>query len=68
MSSVANVKDSLHELANQLPEDATWNDVMEKVRFRHAVEEGIRAADRGDFASPEQVKEVFAQWGVDASS
>ncbi len=60
----ANLKESLHTLADQLPENATWDDVLEEVRFRRAVEAGIRAADRGEFASANEVREAFASWGV----
>ncbi len=38
-----------HELADQLPADATWDDVIEEARFRKAVEAGFAAADRGAF-------------------
>ena len=31
------IREALHQLANQLGDDATWEDVMEKVRFRQAV-------------------------------
>ena len=31
-----------------------------------AIEEGVRQADAGDFASEEEVKTVFAEWGVNA--
>ena len=58
------IKETLHELANQLSENATWDEVIEKVRFRQAVDRGIRAADRGDFATREEVKSVFKRWGV----
>jgi len=60
----ANLKETLHTLADQLPENATWDDVLEEVRFRRAVEAGIRAADRGEFASANEVREAFASWGV----
>lgn len=60
----ANLKDTLHTLADELPDNATWDDVMEEVRFRRAVEMGIRAADRGEFASPEEIQAAFARWGV----
>jgi len=43
---------------------ATWEDVMEEVRFCRAVEMGIRAADQSDFASKEEVRAAFASWGV----
>ena len=59
------IKETLHQLADQLADDATWDDVMEKVRFRKAVERGIRAADRGEFATADEVKAAFKRWGVD---
>lgn len=30
-----------------------------------AIHEGIRAAEAGEFASEEEVRAVFARWGVD---
>jgi len=60
----ANLKDTLHTLADKLPDNATWDDVMEEVRFRRAVEMGIQAADRGEFASHEEIQAAFARWGV----
>ena len=40
----------------------------EKARFLAAVERGIEAADRGEFASPERMRAMFAKWGVDAEA
>ena len=51
-------------LAEELPPDASWDDVIEEARFRRAVELGITAADRGAFATDEEVRSAFAQWGV----
>lgn len=31
-----------------------------------AIEEGVRQANAGDFASEEEVKTAFAEWGVNA--
>jgi predicted transcriptional regulator len=60
----ASVKHDLHQLAEQLPDTATWDDVIEEARFRRAVEIGIQAADRGSFATDEEVRAAFARWGV----
>lgn len=60
----ANLKETLHTLADQLPEDATIEDVIERLRFRQAVAEGRRAAGRGEFATDEEVHRVFAKYGV----
>lgn len=59
-----NIRQQLHELAEQLPADATWEDVIEEARYRRAVEAGIAAADRNAFASDDEVRAVFARWGV----
>jgi predicted transcriptional regulator len=58
------IQQKVHQLADELPPDATWDDVLEEIRFRRAVEAGIAAADRGAFASDKEVHEVFTQWGV----
>jgi len=60
----ADIREALHNLAEQLPEEATWKDVFEYLRFRLAVEEGKKAATDGDFASDEEVRLVFAKYGV----
>lgn len=62
----ANLREELHTLAEQLPENATWEEVMERFRFRQAVAEGKAAAARGEFASEEDVRRVFAKYGVKA--
>ena len=65
MSSTAKtISDQVHALADGLPTNATWSDVLEQVRYRQAVEEGQDAAERGDFATEEEVRAVFARSGV----
>lgn len=63
-----NLKQEAHKLIDQLPENATWEDLMYEAYVRQAVQEGIEAADRGDFASEEEVRQRFAKWGVDVKS
>ena len=58
------LRQRLHELADQLPSDATWDDVIEEVRFRKAVETGLAAAEHSAFASEDEVKAAFARWNV----
>jgi predicted transcriptional regulator len=67
MSTTAkDIQQKVHELADQLPKDATWEDVIEEVRYRRAVEAGIAAAERGAFAQDDEVRAAFAKWGVKA--
>jgi predicted transcriptional regulator len=60
------IRQKVHALAEELPADASWDDVMEEARFRKAVELGIAAADRGSFATEEEMRNAFARWGVKA--
>lgn len=61
-------KEQAHQLIDRLPETADWDDLAEKARYLAAVQRGQDAADRGDFASPERVRAMFAKWGVDVES
>ena len=63
---VANLRKELHTLAEQLPEDASWEQAIERLRFRQAVAEGKAAAARGEFASEEEVRRVFAKYSIRA--
>ncbi|MCZ6803310.1 MAG: hypothetical protein O7D86_05080 [Proteobacteria bacterium] len=65
---VTNLKQEAHKLVDQLPDGATWEDVMYEAYVRQAVQEGIDAADRGEFASEEEVRRRFAKWGVTIES
>ena len=58
------LKEALHHLADQLPENATWRDVLYEAYVRQEVEAGLTEARRGEFATDEEVKETFAKWGV----
>ncbi len=65
---MAAFKQEAHKLIDALPETATWDELAEKARYLAAVERGIEAADRGDFASPERIQAMFAKWGVDVAA
>ena len=58
------IRQKLHALADDLPADASWDDVIEEARFRRAVEQGLAAADRGAFATDAEVSSAFSKWGV----
>jgi hypothetical protein len=74
MSAVTNdppgpgLRQQLHVLAERLPETATWHDVIEYARFRAAVTDGHEAVARGDIASEDEVRRVFAKFGVSAEA
>ena len=48
-----------------LPEDATWDDVQERINFVVGVRKGFRELDEGKGIPHDRVKEEFAQWLTD---
>ncbi|MCF8111460.1 MAG: hypothetical protein K9J85_08220 [Desulfobacteraceae bacterium] len=46
----------------QLPEDATWEDIQERINFVAGVRKGIQELDAGKGIAHEQVKEEFSEW------
>ena len=46
----------------QLPEDASWEDIQERINFVAGVRKGLRELDEGKGISQEKVKEEFAEW------
>jgi predicted transcriptional regulator len=58
---MAAVKEMLLELAQQLPEDCTWDEVMYRIYVRQKIENGLREADDGDLVPHEEVFEEFRQ-------
>ncbi len=61
---VHDVHQALHALAERLPDGASWADVEDYAKFRTAVAEGKNAIARGEIASEEEVRRVFAKYGV----
>jgi predicted transcriptional regulator len=55
----ARAKQLLREAVEQLPEDASVEDAMERLYFLAKVAHGLEAADRGDVVSHEEVRREF---------
>ena len=53
------VKDEIRKLADALPDDATWDDVMYEIYVRQSVEAGRADADAGRVISVEDLRESF---------
>jgi predicted transcriptional regulator len=52
-------KQLLREAVEQVPDDASVEDVMERLYFLAKVARGIEAADRGDVVPHEEVEREF---------
>ena len=46
----------------QLPADATWSDVFERMQMLAAIDKGIQDADAGRVVPHEEVKKRFREW------
>ena len=48
-----------------LPDDATWDDIQERIRFVAGVRKGLRELDQGKGIPHDRVSEEFAEWLTD---
>jgi predicted transcriptional regulator len=49
----------------ELPDDATWDDIQERIRFVAGVRKGLRELDEGKGIPHDRVREEFAEWLTD---
>ena len=57
-----NTKELAIRTLEELPEDATWEDVQERINFLIGVRRGLLELDEGNGIPHDRVKEEFAQW------
>lgn len=51
------LKQTIHEIADQLPEQATWDDVLYTCYVRQKLDEGLRDLDEGRTYTQEEVEQ-----------
>lgn len=56
------VKQNVIETISQLPDDVTYRDIIEKIRFMQEVEEGLKQADKGKLIPHEEVERSLSEW------
>ena len=56
---MSGIKQAIYELAESLPDDCTWDDVMYRLYVRQKIEAGIEDADEGRLVPHD---EVFKEW------
>jgi predicted transcriptional regulator len=57
------IKEQAHQLLDNLPDSATWEDVMYRIYARQAIEAGVKDSDEGRTID---VKEVRKRFGLPA--
>lgn len=58
-SGASILREQVHELADELPEDATWDDVMYAVYLRRKIERGLADVEAGRTYSMDEIKKEF---------
>jgi predicted transcriptional regulator len=48
-----------------LPEDATWEDIRERIDFVIGIHKGLRELDEGKGIPHEDIREEFGEWLTD---
>lgn len=46
----------------ELPEEATWEDIQERISFVAGVRKGLRELDEGKGIPHERIREEFSEW------
>ncbi len=57
------IKKQAHQLLDNLPDSATWEDVMYRIYVRQAIEAGVKDSDQDQTVD---VKEVRKKFGLPA--
>ena len=54
-----NIKEQAHRLVDNLPDGATWEDVMYRIYVRQAIEAGLKDSDEGRTVDVKEVRKRF---------
>ena len=49
-------------MIEELPDDATWEQIQERIGFVAGVRQGLRELDEGKGIPHDRVREEFAEW------
>lgn len=53
------IKEEARRLIDKLPEDSTWDDLMDEIYVRQVIEAGLNDSKAGKITSVEQVRAKF---------
>jgi hypothetical protein len=53
------VKQEARRFVDDLPEDASWDDLMERIYVRQAIESGLRNSDAGRTVDVKDIRDRF---------
>jgi predicted transcriptional regulator len=53
------IKDEAHRIVEQLPADATWEDLIYRLYVRQSIEAGLRDSEAGRVESVDEIRKSF---------
>jgi predicted transcriptional regulator len=56
------MKQQILKAIEELPDDASVEDALDRLYLLYKVEKGLRQADRGEFISREEIHQRMAKW------
>ncbi len=56
MNNMTGVKEEARQLIERLPDTATWDDLMEEIYVRQAVERGLKNVDAGRVLTTDELR------------
>ena len=59
-----NTKEIAMQTLESLPDDATWDDIQERINFVAGVRKGLRELDEGKAIPHHNIKEELQEWLV----
>jgi len=59
---MSTVREEAHKLVDQLPDEASWDDLMYQIYVRKKVEAGRQAIAEGRFSTQEEAEKRMAPW------
>jgi predicted transcriptional regulator len=59
MSASSTIREEAHRLVDQLPDDASWEDLIDRIYLRQAIEAGLEDAEAGRTVPVEEVRRRF---------
>ena len=54
-----NVKEQMRDLIDDLPEETTWEDLMEQIYVRQSIEKGLKDSRKGKTVDVTEVRKKF---------
>ncbi|HEV3258134.1 MAG TPA: hypothetical protein VG013_14710, partial [Gemmataceae bacterium] len=59
MSTLSTIKDQARRIVEDLPEDASWEDLVYRIYVRQAIEAGLKDAQEGRTVPVSEVRRQF---------